>query len=292
MTETAIATKKLGRRYGRKWGLKDCSLRIPAGRVVGLVGPNGAGKSTLMNMMVGLLRPTEGELELLGEPVGPNSVLERVAYIDQEHSLYRNFKVRDMLTAGRMLNTRWDQQIAVERLRERNIPLDRKVGELSGGQRAQVALAVALATTPELLILDEPVASLDPLARKEMMSALMAAKAETGCTVVLSSHVVSELERLCDYLVVLDYGQLRLVGDIDELLDQHRLLIGPVPTADQVAAGQDVVHREDDVDRTTLLVRGARPVDHPQWRVERVNLETLVMQYLSMAYRPTPETVA
>ncbi|MCP3800001.1 ABC transporter ATP-binding protein [Allokutzneria sp. A3M-2-11 16] len=288
MTEVAIATRELGRRYGRKWGLRGCSLSIPAGRVVGLVGPNGAGKSTLMNMMVGLLRPTEGELELLGERVGPNTVLDRVAYIDQEHSLYRTFKVREMLKAGRKLNTRWSQRIAEDRLRARGIPLDRKVGELSGGQRAQVALAVALATTPDLLILDEPVASLDPLARKEMMAALMSAKAETGCTIVLSSHVVSELERLCDHLVVLDHGRLRLSGDINELLNEHRLLVGPAATAAAVAAGQDVVHH----DEGSLLVRGVRPIHDPQWRVEPVDLETLVMQYLSMAYRPVRETVS
>ncbi|WP_231950486.1 ABC transporter ATP-binding protein [Allokutzneria albata] len=268
--------------------MRGCSLSIPAGRVVGLVGPNGAGKSTLMNMMVGLVRPTEGELELLGERVGPNTVLHRVAYIDQEHSLYRTFKVREMLKAGRKLNARWSQRMAEDRLRARGIPLDSKVGELSGGQRAQVALAVALATTPDLLILDEPVASLDPLARKEMMTALMEAKAATGCTIVLSSHVVSELERLCDYLVVLDHGRLRVAGDIDELLDEHRLLVGPAATASAVATAQHVVHR----DGGSLLVRGARPVDDPQWTIEPVDLETLVMQYLAMAYQPVRETVA
>ncbi|MCP3801052.1 ABC transporter ATP-binding protein [Allokutzneria sp. A3M-2-11 16] len=292
MTQSAITARNLGRRYGRAWGLQHCSLEVPAGRVVGLVGPNGAGKSTLMNLMVGLLRPTTGELELLGERVGPNTVLERVAYIDQEHSLYRDFTVREMLTAGRVLNRRWDDKIATDRLAELGIPLTAKVGRISGGQRAQVALAVALAKQPELLILDEPVASLDPLARREMMSTLMAAKADHDCTIVLSSHVVSELERLCDYLVVLDHGRVQLLGDIDELLEQHRLLFGPAVTEDLVSAHQHVLHREDLNGRVSLLVRGIRPVGDPSWQVQRVNLEELVMRYLAMPSRVAEEVFA
>ncbi|CAM06352.1 ABC-2 type transport system ATP-binding protein [Saccharopolyspora erythraea NRRL 2338] len=282
MTETAISAVDLGKRYGRRWGLRHCSLEVPAGRVVGLVGPNGAGKSTLMNLAVGLLRPTEGELHLLGERVGPGTVLERVAYIDQEHSLYRDFKVREMLRAGRVLNRRWDERIALDRLGELGIPLDRKVGGLSGGQRAQVALAVALAKKPDLLILDEPVASLDPLARRELMSVLMATKAEWDCTVVLSSHVVSELERLCDHLVVLDRGTVKLAADIDDLLEEHHLL---TTTADAVegvvgAISGEVLHREDDRGAVSLLVRG-RPPAGAVHDVQPVNLESLVMHYLS-----------
>ncbi|MEV0704516.1 ABC transporter ATP-binding protein [Saccharopolyspora sp. NPDC050389] len=283
MSNIAIRTSELGKRYRQKWALRECNLAIPAGRVVGLVGPNGAGKSTLMNLLVGLLRPTEGQLEVLGEQVQQTTVLHRVAYIDQEHTMYRSFRVREMLKAGRLLNDEWDQSIATDRLAELNIPLDAKIGELSGGQRAQVALALALAKGPELLILDEPVASLDPLARREMMSALMAAKADRDCTVVLSSHVVSELERLCDYLVVLDRGQLKLTGDIDELLDEHRVLISQSPAAPPMPDG--VVHRHDDGQRISLLVRGNEPVD-PGWLVQRANLEELVMRYLSLAAPP------
>ncbi|WP_020670816.1 ABC transporter ATP-binding protein [Amycolatopsis nigrescens] len=281
MTATAIATRELGKRYGRSWGLRDCTLDIDAGRVVGLVGPNGAGKSTLLNLMVGLLRPSAGELELLGEPVGPNQVLDRVAYLDQRHSLYDTFRVGEMLEAGRRLNTRWHPGIALERLRALEIPLERKVGKLSGGQRAQVALAIALATRPELLVLDEPVASLDPLARRELMSVLMEAKAEWDCTVVLSSHVVAELERLCDYLVVLDHGQVKLAGDIDDLLAQHSLLVGPLSTVDEVAAGRRVLYREHRADRACLLVRQDPGPLPEHWRPRRVNLEDLVLYYLS-----------
>ncbi|WP_086819627.1 ABC transporter ATP-binding protein [Allokutzneria sp. NRRL B-24872] len=223
MTETAIATRNLGRRYGNKWALRDCTLRVPAGRVVGVVGPEGAGKTTLMNMMVGLLHPTEGELELLGERVGPTSVLERVAHIAEEDALCRNFKVTDLLTAARLFNVRWTQSIAEDRLRERGISLDSKVGDLSCGQRAQLALTVALATTPELLILDVPITGLDPLARKETISALLEVHAETGCTVVVSARSVTDLEQLCDHLVVLDGGELRLAGDTADLVRRHQL---------------------------------------------------------------------
>ncbi|MEV6232606.1 ABC transporter ATP-binding protein [Saccharopolyspora shandongensis] len=284
MTETAMTATGLGKRYGRKWGLRNCSLQVPAGRVVGLVGPNGAGKSTLLNLMVGLLAPTEGELTLLGERVGPGTVLDRVAYLDQEHSLYRNFKVREMLKAGRMLNKRWDEQIALDRLAELNIPLESRIGGLSGGQRAQVALAVALAKKPELLILDEPVASLDPLARRELMSVLMETKADWDCTVVLSSHVVSELERLCDHLIVLDHGQVKLAEDIDDLLEQHHVLTGPAGAVAGVTG--EVVHREERGDRVSLLVRGNPPAAGSSWDVQRVDLETLVMHYLTAAAPP------
>ncbi|MCI2419610.1 ABC transporter ATP-binding protein [Saccharopolyspora sp. K220] len=286
MTEIAIRTTGLGKRFRRKWALRNCTIEIPAGRVVGLVGPNGAGKSTLMNLTVGLLSQTEGQLEVLGDQVRPNTVLHRVAYLDQEHSMYRNFRVHEMLKAGRLLNRHWNQQIATERLSELDIALDAKVGELSGGQRAQVALALALAKEPDLLILDEPVASLDPLARREMMSTLMAAKADRDCTVVLSSHVVSELERLCDYLIVLDRGDVKLIGDIDDLLEQHHVLVGPAHEADAVTG--EVVHREDRGDRISLLVRGNRPSPGPSCDVQRVNLESLVMRYLTTS---APERV-
>ncbi|MBF6512526.1 ABC transporter ATP-binding protein [Nocardia farcinica] len=290
MNEIAIRTSGLGKRYRQQWALRGCDIEVPAGRVVGLVGPNGAGKSTLMNLVVGLLAPTEGELEVLGRPVRTSTVLHRVAYIDQEHTLYRNFRVREMVKAGRKLNQRWDDQIALDRLAELNIPLDSRISALSGGQRAQVALAVALAKQPDLLILDEPVASLDPLARRELMSVLMEAKADSGCTVVLSSHVVSELERLCDHLIVLDRGRVKLADDIDDLLEQHHLLTGPAAAADDVA-GQ-VVHRDDRGDRVSLLVRGPRPEPGSPWGVQHVDLETLVMHYLTAAAPVRPQEVA
>ncbi|MFI5606457.1 ABC transporter ATP-binding protein [Amycolatopsis sp. NPDC051903] len=281
MSTPAIATHGLGRRYGRTWGLRDCTLEIGAGRVVGLVGPNGAGKSTLLSLLAGLRRPSAGHLELLGRPVRAGRPDDGVAYLDQRHSLYESFRVREVFEAARRLNHRWDQDTAVARMRELDIPLGRRVAGLSGGQRAQVALSVALARRPELLVLDEPVASLDPLARRELMGTLMAAKADHECTVVLSSHVVAELERLCDYVVVLEHGRVVLAGDVDELMTAHTLLTGPSSTVDEV--GGRVVSVEHRGSAASLLVRGPNPAPPPRWRAEPVSLETLVLHHLATA---------
>ncbi|TVT29965.1 ABC transporter ATP-binding protein [Amycolatopsis rhizosphaerae] len=291
MNEPAIVAHDLGKRYGRTWGLRDCTFEIGAGRVVGLVGPNGAGKSTLINLMAGLLRPSTGELRLLGEPVGPHVASSRVAYLDQRHSLYDTFRVADMLEAGRRLNQRWYAHDARDRLSELGIPLDRRIDELSGGQRAQVALALALATRPDLLILDEPVASLDPLARNEVMSALMGAKATRDCTIVLSSHIVSELERLCDYLVVLNRGQVRLAGDLDDLLDDHRLLHGPSSGVVDVEAGREVLSRHEEHGTARLLCRGRGPLP-AGWRERPAGIDRLVRHYLAAPARPAGWTEA
>ncbi|MFF4592233.1 ABC transporter ATP-binding protein [Amycolatopsis sp. NPDC001319] len=279
MSTAAIATHGLGRRYGRTWGLRDCTLEIGEGRVVGLVGPNGAGKSTLLNLLAGLLRPSAGDLELFGRPVKPGEPSDGVAYLDQRHSLYESFRVREMLEAARRLNRRWDHRAALDRVRELGIPLRRRVGELSGGQRAQVALSVALARRPELLVLDEPVASLDPLARRDLMGSLMAAKADHDCTVVLSSHVVSELERLCDHLVVLDHGRVVLSGDVDDLMAEHARLTGPASTVDEIRGLALSVERRGEA--ATLLFRGPRPELPPGWRAEPVSLEDLVLHHLA-----------
>src|SRR5207248_7052540 len=218
----------LGKRYGDQWALRDCSLELPAGRVAALVGPNGAGKTTLLHLAVGLLAPTSGRIELFGAPPRRDrAVLERVGFVAQDTPLYHGFKDEEMLTLGRRLNRRWDAGWADERLHGLGIPLGKQVGALSGGQRAQVALALALAKRPELLLLDEPVASLDPLARREFLQALMDAVAETGVTVVLSSHLIADLERVCDFLVLLRQAEVRLADDIETILARHRLLIGP-----------------------------------------------------------------
>lgn len=207
---TVLTATGLGKRYRRNWALKDCSLSIPEGRVVALVGPNGAGKTTLLHLAVGLLSPTEGGVAVLGKPAGTAETLPRVAFLAQDKPLYDGFTVADMLRFGAHLNQRWDQKMAEHRLGELEIPLDRKVGKLSGGQQAQVALTIALAKRPDLLVLDEPLSNLDPLARHEVMRGLMAAVAESGMTVVLSSHVVSDLENTCDWLVVLNRGQVQV----------------------------------------------------------------------------------
>src|ERR1700683_4579226 len=224
-TEPSLRTDRLGRRYGRVWGLRDCTLDVPAGVIVGLVGPNGAGKTTLLEMIIGLLQPTEGQLSVFGEtshsPMAAR--LARVGYVAQDHPLYRDFTVADMFHLGRAVNPSWDQELTQARMDALDIPLKRKVKALSGGQRAQVSLTMALAKRAPLLVLDEPVSSLDPIARQEVTREVTAVPAETGLTVIISSHVVSELERLCDWLIVLSGGHVQLAGPTDDLIAQHRM---------------------------------------------------------------------
>lgn len=285
----ALATTGLGKKYRRTWALKDCSLAVPEGRVVALVGPNGAGKTTLLHLVVGLLAADQGDVTVLGSPAGTVETLPRVAFLPQDKPLYDGFTVAEMLRFGDRMNPNWDQDTAVRRLAALNIPLDRKVGKLSGGQQAQVALTVALAKRPDLVVLDEPLANLDPLARHEVMRGLMAAVAESGMSVVLSSHVVSDLVDTCDWLVVLNGGRVQVSGDIEELLAGHRLLTGPAELADGVAARVDVVDDERTDRQATLLVRtgdGRPPLD-PRWTDRGVSLEEMVLAYLRR-----PETAA
>jgi len=209
MNTAALEASSLSRRYGSAWALRDCSLSLPTARVIALVGPNGAGKTTLLHLATGLLQPTSGSIHVLGELPGANpEILGRVGFVAQEMPLYGNFTVAEMLRFGEQLNPTWDQQLAVSRVESLSIPLSQKVGTLSGGQRGQVSLAIALAKRPELLLLDEPLASLDPRARRDFLAALMESVAEHGVSVVLSSHLISDLERVCDHLVVLRNGRV------------------------------------------------------------------------------------
>jgi ABC-2 type transport system ATP-binding protein len=278
----AVQASAVGKRYGRTWALRDCTLAIPSGRVVALVGPNGAGKTTLLNLAVGLTTPTTGGIAVLGN-VAPGSLLalDRIAFVAQDAPLYANLSVADTLRVVAKLSNRWDEGSARRRLADLDIPLRRRVGKLSGGQHAQVALAVALARQPELLILDEPVARLDPLARHDFMAALMAAVADEGLSVLLSSHVVAELERVCDYLVVLSRGRVQVAGDIDDLLGSHRILTGPAAELNAAVAQHDVVSVRSAERQARVLVRITRPVaTRAAWRVDKTNLEELVLSYL------------
>jgi len=277
---TAVTTTGLGKRYPRTWALRDCSLSVPSGRVVALVGPNGAGKTTLLHMIVGLLSPDEGNVTVLGGAAGTRETAARVSFLAQDKPLYDGFSVADMLRFGAHMNPRWDDAFAAGRLAELGIPLDRRAGRLSGGQQAQVALTMALAKRPDLLVLDEPLANLDPLARHEVMRGLMAAVAESGMTVVLSSHVVSDLEDTCDWLVVLNRGRVQVSGDIEDLLAEHRLLTGPAELADGIAKRLSVVDDSRTDRQATLLARtGPVPLD-PRWTARGVHLEELVLAYL------------
>jgi ABC-2 type transport system ATP-binding protein len=288
----ALEAHELGKRYGEQWALRNCSLAVPAGRVVGLVGPNGAGKTTLLQLAVGLLSPSSGHIELFRATPGKNREgLARVGFVAQEAPLYDDFRVAEILSIGRRLNRRWDQAWAEQRLAGLSIPLEQRVGQLSGGQRAQIALALALGKRPELLLLDEPVARLDPLARREFLQSLMEAAAERGLTVVLSSHLISDLERSCDFLILLRDSEVQLSGEIDDLLARHRLLIGPQGRT-TAGAGIGRVIRESHTDKqATLLAETTGPIADPAWETHPVDLEELVLAYLGQPAQPRLQAV-
>ncbi|MEO7000359.1 MAG: ABC transporter ATP-binding protein [Ktedonobacterales bacterium] len=285
----AIATRELGKRYGRSWALRDCTLTLPAGRVAALVGPNGAGKTTLLHLLVGLLTPSAGEALVFGQnpATQAKSVLPRIGFVAQDHPLYKGFTVADMLMMGRRLNPHWDDAIASARLRKLAIPLDRRVGKLSGGQQAQVSLALALAKRPDLLILDEPVASLDPLARRDFLRTLSSAVEEQGVTVLLSSHIIADLEQVCDYLIILAESQERLSGAIPAIQGAHRLITGPrgdAATLAGIAAHATVIEEHQTLRQTTLLARlhdEMQPPNLPMpWQITEAPLEEIVLAYL------------
>ena len=254
-----IEASGLGRRYGSTWALRDCTVAIPAGHVAALVGPNGAGKTTLLNLAAGLAAPSAGDVTVLGgRPAGSPMALDGIAFVAQDTPMYKNLSARDMLHLTRNLNRRFDQQYAESRLGELGIPLKRKAGKLSGGQQAQLALTLALARRPRLLVLDEPMAMLDPVARHDFMASVMMAMAADGVSVVLSSHVLAELERVADYLILMSRGRVQLAGEVDDLLASHRVLTGPAAEADRYAERLSVVHARRGEAQAHLLVRADR----------------------------------
>ncbi len=276
----------LGKRYRRQWALTDCTLSIPVGHVVGLVGPNGAGKTTLLNLATGMLTPTAGTIEVLGgRPAAGPAQLARVGYLAQDAPVYAGLSVADHLRLGAHLNPGWDAEMARSRIERLDLSLGQKAGTLSGGQRAQLALTLAVAKRPDLLLLDEPVASLDPLARREFLQDLMAAVAvaEQGLSVVLSSHLISDLERVCDYLIVLVASRVRVAGPVEELLATHHLLSGPRRDPGTLPAGQRVISASHTDRQTTLLVRTSDEVLDPAWTAAEVGLEDLVLAYMNQA---------
>lgn len=277
----ALEADGLGRRYRTKWGLRDCTLSVPEGSITGLIGPNGAGKSTLLRLAAGLSRPSAGSVSIFGQVVSPNSTkhLSRMGYLDQLHPLYGGFKVKEMLRLGQKLNSTWDEESANQWLGEHSIPMDQKVGGLSLGQQAQVALALCMAKRPDLLLLDEPVASLDPLARHQLLQTLMGTVAERGTTVFLSSHIISELEPVCDTLIILSSSRVQITGTIDGLLATHRLIIGP--RVSKHISGVTVVSVQDTGRQTTLLVRGSPLTLSDDWQVIEPSLEEIVLAYLA-----------
>jgi len=277
-----LATTQLSKRYGRTWALQDCTLTLPAGRVAALVGPNGAGKTTLLHLAAGLLEPTSGSVQVFDQsPLRqPKETLPRLGFLAQDHPLYLSFNVADLLTFGRKLNPRWDDTLARARIDKLGIPLNRRAGKLSGGQQAQVALVLALAKRPDLLLLDEPLASLDPLARRDFLRTLMDAVAESGMTVLLSSHIIGDLERVCDYLIILSAARVQLAGDIQEIMQTHKRLVGPRQDEAAVASVHTVIEASHTARQTTLLVRTHGPILDPSWEVQEASLEDIVLAYL------------
>jgi ABC-2 type transport system ATP-binding protein len=280
MTAAVVATD-LGKRYGARWALQGCTVQIPAGRIAGLVGPNGAGKSTLLKLAVGLLRPTAGTIEVVGgAPAAGPEQLARVGFLAQDAPVYSSMTVADHLRFAAHLNPTWDAAFSDDRIRQAEIDRSQKAGQLSGGQRAQLALTLALAKRPDLLVLDEPVASLDPLARRQFLQALTAYVAEHGISVVLSSHLVADLERVCDFMVLLSAAHVQLADDVDDLLGSHHRLIGPRRDPATLSGDQQVVSASHTDRQSTLIVRTSGPILDPAWRVEEVSLEDVVLAYM------------
>ncbi len=278
-----IEARSLGKHYGSTWALRECSLAIPAGHVTALVGPNGSGKTTLLSLAAGLAVPSAGGVTVLGgRPPGSPVALDGIAFVAQDTPLYKNLSVADMLHLTRNLNRRFDQASAQARLAELGIPMKRKAGRLSGGQQAQLALTLALARRPRLLVLDEPMAMLDPLARHDFMATVMAAMADDGVSVVLSSHVLAELERVADYLVLLSQGRVQVAGEVEDLLACHRLLTGPAVEAERYSERMSVVHASRGGTQARLLVRqnGTDGPVPPGWEAHPVGLEELTLAYL------------
>jgi ABC-2 type transport system ATP-binding protein len=287
---SAIVTARgLGKQYRRRWALRDCTLEVPVGRVTGLVGPNGSGKTTLLSLVVGLLVPTVGTIEVCGgRPAADSSQLAKVGFVAQDTPTYAGLTVADHLRLGAHLNPQWDSAAARRRVEGLHLDPGQKAGQLSGGQRAQLALTLGLAKRPELLVLDEPVASLDPLARREFLQVLMEAVAEDEVSVVLSSHVVSDLERVCDHVVVLVDSQVRVAGDVEELVATHHRLTGPLREPATLPADQQVVWASHTDRQSTYVVRTEFPILDPAWSVTGLGLEDLVLAYMEGQESVTP----
>ncbi|HEY2265865.1 MAG TPA: ABC transporter ATP-binding protein [Streptosporangiaceae bacterium] len=277
-----IETSGLTKRYRRVTALSDCTVSVPEGRISALVGPNGAGKTTLLRLLAGLTAPTAGRAAVLGGPPRQDpAYLAEIGFLAQEIPLYRRRTARDHIGIGAHLNPRWDGESVRERLVGLKIPLDQPVGTLSGGQRAQVALALTLAKRPRLLLLDEPLAALDPLARRNFLAALAEAAAGGGLTIVLSSHLIADTERVCDHLILLAASQVQLCGDTETLLAQHWILVGPRKDTAAIARAHAIVREDTTSRQTTLLVRLNGPVIDPAWDVEEPTLEEIVLGYMS-----------
>ncbi len=291
---TVLRAQGLGKKYKRRWALTGCTLEIEPGHVTGLVGPNGAGKSTLLNLAAGMLASTTGTIEVCGGVPGSGpEQLAKVGYVAQSTPVYAGLTVEEHLRLGERLNPNWDAGLAQRRIERIGLDPKQQAGKLSGGQRAQLALTVGIAKRPELLLLDEPVAALDPLARREFLSDLMESVAEHGVSVVLSSHLVADLERVCDHMIVLVDSRVRIAGDVEHLLATHHRLTGPRRDLGTLPSDQHVISSSHTDRQTTVVVRTDGPVLDPSWTVGGLGLEDLVLEYMSnpVTARPALEVL-
>jgi ABC-2 type transport system ATP-binding protein len=289
MTAQAIETNDLTKRFRSVWALQNCTVAVPEGRVSGLVGANGAGKTTLMRLLAGLSRPTSGRLAVNGRvPADDAEFLAGIGYLAQEVPLYRRWTATDHLALGAHMNRVWDQALTLDRLRRLNIPLDRPIEALSGGMRAQVALALALGKRPRLLLLDEPVAALDPLARREFLASLAAAVAEGELTVLLSSHLLADLERVCDHLILLAAARPVICSEIDDLLATHKLLTAPSRDSKAIERQHQAINVVRTPREVAITVKLTGPVLDPAWEVHDLGLEEIVLAYLSQDAATAP----
>jgi ABC-2 type transport system ATP-binding protein len=274
----AIETRGLGKRYRRTWAVRGCDLTVPAGQVTALVGPNGAGKTTLLRILAGLATPTAGTATVLGAAPGSPQARSTVSAVDQTVPLYGHLRVAGQLAAARALNDQWDADLAGQRLSALGMATSARVGKLSAGQQAQLALTMALARRPRLLLLDEPLASLDPLARQDVLGWLMTCVAEDGLSVVFSSHVIAELEQIASYLVVLSAGRVQVAATVDSLLDTHLALTGPAGEVDGLYDQVEIVTAQRAGRQAVVLARtGAAP---PGWAGRPVTMEEVILGYL------------
>jgi ABC-2 type transport system ATP-binding protein len=282
-----LVTHGVGKRYRRRWALRDCTLAIPERAIVGLAGPNGAGKSTLLGLTVGLLAPTEGVVEVLGrDPRLEPEVLAGIGYVARDAPLYRSFTVRDTIEFARATNPGWDHSIAGEFLAK--LSSDDRVSALSAGEKARLALAVALGKRPALLLLDEPFARLDPLAAREFLRLLMDGVSELEATVVIASHVIADIERVSDHIVLLGDGHVRLEGSAEELIASHRLLTGAARPLGRIPGVREIIRERHSGRQMTLLVRIDGRVVDPSWSVDEIGLEDLLLAYMAPERLPGP----
>ncbi len=278
----ALQTHQLGKRYGKHWALRNCTLQLPQGCIAGLIGLNGAGKTTLLHLVAGLLKPTEGSVEVLGiSSLDTAALLPHIGFVSQERSLYRDFTINKMLALGKKLNSPWDEELAHSLVERLKLPCNRAIGKLSGGQQAQMAIIMALAKNPKLLLLDEPFAHVDPLAKHEISKILMEIAASRSLTLFISSHSIADLEQLCDHLVILDSSRVKLAGSIEQIMEQHKLLVGPSESFAIIAQSHTIIQASHTGRQSTVLEYTHEPQIHPAWEEQDLALETIVLAYLA-----------